>query len=258
MQKNPQQELKTMSTEKQLPASSPTNSTQRIQNVQRVRLRPAVLYVGGGALLIAGGAVILKGISLLVSLALVFGLISLAFGVKVQRAPSPQELALRAEEARAEQLKQLKRTISKTQYLENVGDLGERAAAQLGHIQERFSSFQGLLSQKFNPSEITYGRYLAAAEQTYLSILDNLSLAAARLNTLEAMEPSAQTRTEQTSRVNELFNFNEKAIVEFDRVSLALSDVQTRQGNSSVGLDSAMAELTELAARAKKYSVDSK
>jgi hypothetical protein len=240
-----------------------------------VRLRPAIT-ITGLLLLVGGGVSVLStGLSLLSAIAIFFGLVVLVVN-RFLRGPSGPLLtaADQIESQREAKLKELKRYISKTQYLENVGDLGETAAAQLTQISERFKKFGDLLALKFNPNEITYTRYFSAAEQTFLSILDNLHEVATSLNNIDAIDPDYTEdqlklhskdnsaleerkvlREKQISVVTELFAFNEKAITEFDRVSTALAEVKTQQGQSDVGLEVAMAELTELANRAKKYSI---
>lgn len=162
-----------------------------------------------------------------------------------------------------------------------MGDLGERTAQQLTQISDRFKKFNHLLEQKFSPSEITFGRYYSAAERTFLAVLDNLNRNATSLENLDAIDPNyieeqlkklsidpsknreeinsfnerKMLREKQTNIVNEILSFNEKAITDFDRVSTALSEIKTQSGHSDVSLDSAMEELTELANRAKKYSI---
>ena len=71
----------------------------------------------------------------------------------------------------------------------------------------------------------------------------------------ETLQERKLLREKQISIVTELLAFNEKAITEFDHVSTALVAVQTQQGQSEAGLETAMAELNVLANRAKKYSI---
>ncbi len=195
---------------------------------------------------------------------------------------SKTELAHASDGSEADlRLKELKRYVSKTQYLENVGDLGERAAQQLSQISHRFTQFQELLVLKFDPEEITFARYHAAAQHVYLSVLDHLQLIATTLNSVDAIDPRyikarvnelagdsnsaaeiknleerEQLRDRQIATVRELLSLNEQAITEFDRVRAALADAQTRKGASDVGLEAAMAELALLAERAKKYEIN--
>lgn len=200
-----------------------------------------------------------------------------------KRKPSAEVLAETLYVGQQEKLKELKRFISKTQYLENVGNLGERAADQLKQSSERFQKFEALLLLKFSPQELTYTRYHSAGGDAFLALLDSLNRVATtlyslnavdlkkleerlkELNTisatersraeLESLEERKVLREQQVVKITELLAMNEKALTEFDRVSLALSDIQTRKGETNVGLDAALAELSELANRAKKYTV---
>ena len=168
------------------------------------------------------------GLSLLGLSAILFG-IAMAFAHKIFRSPSLDDLSQRIEASQEAKLKEVKRQIRKAQYLENIGAEGERAAAQLEAISERFAKFQKVLDLKFHPGEITHTRYLTAAQQTYLSAIDGLESASIALEAINAMgkpdahEPRERNdlRKKQTASVHELLEINERAITEFDRVSTA-------------------------------------
>lgn len=273
-------------TERKLPqprqkSGPPTAGKSKLLSVQ---LRPVVTLTGT-ALLIGGAiGIFSSGFGLPSLIATSVGAVVLILNQFLKKSiTSPVEAAEMIHTQREAKLKELKRQISKSQYLENVGDLGERTAQQLTQISDRFKKFQELLQQKFNPNEITYGRYYSAAERTFLSILDNLNLSAASLGNIDAIDPKyideqlkqlsvdasknageinslnerKLLRKKQIESVMELLAFNEKAITEFDRVSTALSEVKTQRGQSDATLEAAMQELTELANRAKKYSITS-
>jgi hypothetical protein len=65
-----------------------------------------------------------------------------------------------------------------------------------------------------------------------------------------------ELRKKQEESIRGALEFNEKALTEFDRVSAALSEIRTSKGLSDMGLEASMAELLELANRAKKYSIN--
>jgi hypothetical protein len=216
------------------------------------KYRPAVTVTGLSLLTAGAVGVLWAGFSLIPALAL--GLGTLVF--LVSRLLRPATPVLDADSG----LKPLKRFISKAQYLENVGDLGEKTASQLDEISDRFNTFQKLLLLKFSPEEITYSRYFGSAHQTYLSVLDNLNEVATSLVVINAMAPSRveereSLREKQIESVKELLALNDRAITEFDRVSTALSDVKTARGYADTDLDAAMQQLAQLAERAKKYSI---
>jgi len=245
-------------------------------NLPTFRVRPAVSLSGG--LLVAGGvsAFFFSGIGIFSISALGLGAMILMSQALLRRSQTPVDAFDQVDSAQEMKFKEIKRTISKAQYLENVGDLGERVASQLGQISERFKKFEKLLPLKFNPDEITFGRYYSGAEQTHLAVIDNLTLAAATLATISTTDPKQldsqiksappqpelesllerkSLRDKQIEKIKDLLALNEKAITEFDRFSQALTETQTRKGESNAGLDATMEQLKELAARAKKYSV---
>jgi len=126
-------------------------------------------------------------------------------------------------------------------------------------------------------------RYFVAGEQTYLAVLDNLDSIASRLQSvsaiderhatariaaigrqkriapadeeeIEALKARLALREAQLDRVNTLLTFNENAITEFDRVNNAVAEVKGTRAQASVDLETAIAELEALAARARKLA----
>ena len=163
-------------------------------------------------------------------------------------------------------------------------EYGLQALDQLRMAQARFELLKNLLAEKFKPTELTFSRYFVAGEQTYLAVLDNLDSIASRLQSIstidarqiaaridairrqkkiapadeeeiEALKARVGLREEQLDRVNTLLTFNENAITEFDRVNNAVAEVRGTHAQASVDLDTAVAELEALAARARKLSV---
>lgn len=229
----------------------------------------------GGALAVAGAAGMVLGGGVLAILALGLGLVTALLTALAKRS-----LATPNAVGRHARLRELRRYISKTRYLENVGDLGERTAHQMERAIEQYEGFVHLLQLKFAPTELTYSRYYDAGEQAFLSILDNLSTVATSLHGLNATDvrrldarlaqlaapgnadPTAELkelraqkdeRENEVARINELLARNERAFTEFSRVRAALSKVETRKGAADVDLDAAMTQLNEMARRADKY-----
>lgn len=170
--------------------------------------------------------------------------------------------ATSAQPREQDRLKELKRHILKSRYLENVGDLGDRVADQMELAAGRFEKMRALLGLKFDITELTYARYYGVAEAAYLSVVDNLHAAAISLVSLDVKDTSADAerqalRQQQLTKVRQLLTLNEKAITELERVSAALGEVKTRRGEGSQSLDAVMEQLAELAKRAKLYSVES-
>ncbi|MFH2205154.1 MAG: hypothetical protein ABIJ96_18745 [Elusimicrobiota bacterium] len=159
----------------------------------------------------------------------------------------------------------------------------DQAAKQFVKAPQRFETARRTLQQKLNPGELTYGRYLGAAEQVYLSVLDNLNLTlsilqsasaidakyiASRKQALTALaEPQEADREEmltleerekllrgQLDKVNALLTQNEVAITQMDKLNAALAEAKIVRGRASKDLDGAIAEMEDLAQRVQHYS----
>ncbi|MNK61600.1 hypothetical protein D3C87_807620 [compost metagenome] len=182
-------------------------------------------------------------------------------------------------------VKQQKRALSRCQYLESIDPaMAEKALAQFEQNEDRSKKFRAVLAAKFEPGELTYQRYLSAAEQLHQALFENLSDVTVMLNNLDSLavrearkelailerfaqlsEDEARTasglrerlaiaeRTE--AEVRSRLAYNETALTELDRVNLALSSIKTSKSTSNVDLEATMNELRELAERAKKYSL---
>lgn len=174
-------------------------------------------------------------------------------------------------------LKVLKRGLSRCQYLEHVDTrMAETALNQFEQGEERFEQLQARLAAKFEPTELTYGRYLSAATLVHEAMLGNLWEVEALLNHLDSLHaPHTMPQIEKLRRaaqggeglperlrlgeeteakIRDHLAYNDRALTELDRVIMAVSDIQTSKSSPRVDLESAMDELRELAARAKKYS----
>jgi len=153
--------------------------------------------------------------------------------------------------------------------------------SQYKRLTDKFSTFQKMLSKKLNPGELTFSRYLGMAEQVYLGALDNLQNVANMLSTLQVIDvsyvkkrlkalrseksendqreiESLQQRLElyedQQSKIDSLFSQNEEAMTKIDLTMAAITDMRTSEDHASIDIEAAMAELQQLAARAKIYS----
>lgn len=142
---------------------------------------------------------------------------------------------------------------------------------------------QELLAMKLNAHEFTFHRFLAAVEQTYFSILDNLNSAVAMLKSADSIDPddlsgrigrngrrselSAAEKEEkealeerlglwkeQMDKVAALLAKNEKAITAMESISARVADWQTEKQFAIGDIESAISELQELARFAKKIN----
>lgn len=190
----------------------------------------------------------------------------------------------RETEARAKgDLKALKRALKRCRHLDHVDSrVAETALEQFEQGEDRFTQLQVRLEAKFDRSELTYSRYMSAAELVHQAILGNLRDVEAMMQHLESINApyaraelkkqatGAQTAdistieslserlrlAEQTeAKIRANLAYNERALTELDRVTAAVLEIKTSKGSPSIDLEAAMEELRELAARAKKYSL---
>ena len=151
---------------------------------------------------------------------------------------------------------------------------------QLAMVQDRFDTFRSLLERKLNVSELTFGRYLVAAEQVHLAVLDNLSSIASQIESVTAIEDKyikerlrelsklmspaaadveerrtleerAKLRGSQLDRINTLLTRNEEAITKFDASNSAIAEMKGVSRRSDAGIESATADLEMIAKRAR-------
>jgi len=154
----------------------------------------------------------------------------------------------------------------------------ERGVSQLEMAKIKFDEFVEALRRKFDETELTFGRYSGVSETVYLSILDNLELAVAKLRSVRSIDPgyihkqleklTGKTGSEaeietlntrlllrQTAlvEVDAILARNERAMTTLDSTALKVAGIQTRKASSVKDADLAMTELELLAARAADY-----
>lgn len=166
-----------------------------------------------------------------------------------------------------------------------VCEQADQGAKQFTMARERFEGLKRTLDEKLNPGELTYSRYLGASEQVYLSVLDNLSVAAALLKSVSAIDPRyiasrrkalkalssppeadrKELKTleererllrENLEKVNELMTRNEEAITNMDKLGVALAELRTGPGGATEDLDTAIQEMEQLSKQAQRYNRD--
>lgn len=155
-------------------------------------------------------------------------------------------------------------------------DSSEQGIAQLEQVQKRLANLRDILEDKVGRNELIYGRYLGAAEQVYLSVLDNLRAVTAilkgvstidtkyishRLNELQRIKkPTDADREEnetlvkrkglfdeQLEKVNVLLTRNEEAMTQMDDATAAVANMDSDESRTSLDLEAAIEELQKLA-----------
>lgn len=159
---------------------------------------------------------------------------------------------------------------------------GEQGFEQFGRVEKKYNQLKKQLDKRFNTGELTYGSFLGAAEQVYLSVLDNLLKIVSLLQSVQTIDPAyiderhqqlqtlehvteaderefealqkrLELRTKQSQQVNSLLTENEESMTIMDETIAAIADLQTGKGLGKNDLQTAMDHLKEIASRTKLY-----
>jgi hypothetical protein len=149
-------------------------------------------------------------------------------------------------------------------------------------VGKKYGRLRELLNKKFKAGELTYGTYLGAAEQVYLSVLDNLLKIVSLMQSVETIDPAyIASRTEELrslkkvdpaderefetlrtrselrqnllQQINTLLTENEESVTAMDETIAAIAELQTGKGLAAVDLQTAMSRLREVAGRTSLY-----
>jgi hypothetical protein len=163
--------------------------------------------------------------------------------------------------------------------LETLDDT--QPAEQLRALQQKRATLVDVLERRLDGGEITYSRYLAAAELVFQSALHNLrevAVANKSISTIDegyidrrlgelatddsdaessareraTLEQRRQLRVGQRSKIAKLMAQNESGLTALDRTTTALADVPI--GKRPEDAEAAMSALEELAERASLYA----
>jgi len=157
---------------------------------------------------------------------------------------------------------------------------------QFRSIDEKLASIRELLEIKLNTGEMTYGRFLGAAEQVSLSVLDNLKEAVSTMKSmstirtghikerLQALNPTGNSSTlsphdqkesqaltkrlqlwqDQSDKISGLLLRNEEAMTEMEQISASVASWNTDGRFADSDFESAIKRLQELASHAHEYN----
>ena len=243
---------------------------------------PAVVYPAAGAVIGGLGAAVLTASPLLIAGAAVGGgiaLVSLGVNYLFRR----DYFATRYLEAAHKNLVEYRQAL--LQHLEQ--DLAQvkakEAMAQLDRFTEKLRIFEDVLDDKLDPKELTFQRFMGIAEQVYLSGLDNLrqvasirksaggvdeayirnrirqlktagEISKAKKDELLSLEKQLELVAKHSGSVEALLAQNEQALAQMDQAMAAVADMKTGSTHSSVGMETAMSDLQQIASRATAYS----
>lgn len=157
-----------------------------------------------------------------------------------------------------------------------------RGVRQLVTIQKKYNGFLEVLDSKLSKNEVTYSRYLGAAEQTNQAVINNLNTIASLYEALKTIDKNyIETRLRELSekrlkdandnkevdelnkrlklyndhlrKIDDLLNDNERAFTAMDNASLSLGRINTTKTKGEQNLDDALAELEHMSSNADKY-----
>jgi len=138
----------------------------------------------------------------------------------------------------------------------------ETALSQIGKLVERYQNFIWLLSKKLKPTELTYTRYAAAAEQVLLGGLDNLDKIVLYKHSLPDFDPAPDENEnnedchkKQKEAIQTLLDLNNRAIKRLEEITFEWSNVDTGTGATSASLSDSLTELERLKENVKNYSL---
>jgi hypothetical protein len=181
-------------------------------------------------------------------------------------------------------LSRLKRELKKLSSDKGLKVYSDQAVQQFEKIRTKFDNFKRILSEKFDSTEITYGRFFGTTEQLYLSVLDNLEDIMNSLGTIsniddgyikermnylsgltspedadkremDTLTTRKELKRKSLERVNELLTLNEEAMTQIDLSMSTISQTKTKMGRASIDMEVARQDLEELINRTKKYSM---
>ncbi len=193
-----------------------------------------------------------------------------------------QELAGQLREQERQALEELRRELEQTRTVSGAEDHAGQAVEQLDQLRAKVDNLSRLLTEKFQQGELSYGRFLGAAEQVQMGGFDNLrrivsllksvggidldylekrlrqidklaGLAEADRKERETLIRRQQLRISQLEQVNELLAANEEAMTAIQETAAAVAAMSTNSPLAKGDLETAIAQLQQVAARAKQY-----
>lgn len=243
---------------------------------------PAVVYPAAAGVVGGLGAALITASPLMIAGAVVGGgVAALALGVNYLF--RRDYFASRYLEAAHKNLVEYRQALLQTLEQDLAQVKAKEAMAQLDRFTEKLRIFEDVLDDKLDPKELTFQRFMGIAEQVYLSGLDNLrqvasirksaggvdeayirnrikqlktggELSRAKKDELASLEKQLELAAKHSGSIEALLAQNEQALAQMDQALAAVADMKTGSTHSSVGMETAMADLQQIASRASAYS----
>lgn len=165
--------------------------------------------------------------------------------------------------------------------ISGVEGVAEQGVEQMKLAKRKNDALQTLLTQKLEPSELTFGRFMGTAEQLYLSVLDNVRRIVDCLRSVESIDPARikkrlreitqskrpsdddakervaleeqeKLRVAQIEDIHRLLRENEEVLMQLDATTAVIAKMETAQAReATVSLETAMDDMRRLAQRTK-------
>lgn len=168
--------------------------------------------------------------------------------------------------------------LEQCRHIKGAGKYGEQAQQQYLFIKEKYDTFRTMLDQKLKRGELTYARFLGAAEQVYLGGLDTLRRIVVLLQSVSTIDPDYIARRlaeleqvvapdpadereyatlkkrlalmeQQLKQVNSLLTDNEESMTIMSQTIATVAQMRTGGDLASMDLETAMENLQEIASR---------
>jgi len=169
--------------------------------------------------------------------------------------------------------KDLAKGLKECSEISGCAELADQGARQFKSMEEKYDNVHELLQQKLDSGELTFGRFLGAAEKVYLNTLNNLNQVVATLKSagtinvehikgqldrtngkeVNTLKERLQLHDDQLADVRDLLAQNEESMTQMEVTSMSVAKMSTGHRFTDVDHDRAMQELTEWAERADSY-----
>ncbi|MGB5686520.1 MAG: hypothetical protein WBM35_11950 [Candidatus Electrothrix sp.] len=218
------------------------------------------------------------GMGALLSLGAAMAVVNMFFRRDIIARQYLDRLSARYAKEREGLVHMLSTDLEKCRHIKGADQYGEQAQQQYLFIKEKYDTFRSMLDQKLKRGELTYARFLGAAEQVYLGGLDTLRRIVVLLQSVSTIDPDyiakrlaeleqvavpdpADEREyatlkkrldlmeQQLKQVNSLLTDNEESMTIMSQSIATVAQMRTGGDLASMGLDTAMENLQELAGR---------
>ena len=132
-----------------------------------------------------------------------------------------------------------------------AGDLAAEALEQFGHLRKKFDVFAAVLDRKLHSGELAHARYLGAADQFFMKVVEHVGMTADTLQVVSVAN-SEGDREHQIGKVRSLLKQNAEALAAFDKTTASLAEMQDLDASGSADMQQIKRQLDLLAEQAQR------